>query len=83
MKPAAVESGIAAIKLSETKNQERIKIAQTELENAQYQSQRAFDQYDQVDPNNRLVASTLESRFNDSLLKVKKAEEQLLTLKIQ
>jgi len=81
LKPAAVESGIAAIKLSETKNQERIKIAQTELENAQYQSQRAFDQYDQVDPNNRLVASTLESRFNDSLLKVKKAEEQLLTLK--
>jgi len=81
LKPAAVESGIAAIKLSEIKNQEKIKIAQVELENAQYQSQRAFDQYNQVDPNNRLVASTLESRFNDSLLKVKKAEERLLTLK--
>ncbi|KPA08993.1 transposase [Candidatus Magnetomorum sp. HK-1] len=81
LKPAAVESGIEAIKLSESKNQEQIKIAQLELENAKYQSQRAFDQYNQVDPNNRLVASTLESRFNDSLLKVKKAEERLLTLK--
>ena len=43
-----------------------------QLEQAEYEANRAFTQYDQVDPNNRLVADTLEQRLNE---KLEKAEQ--------
>ncbi|MFT6304166.1 MAG: hypothetical protein ACJAY2_003366 [Pseudomonadales bacterium] len=38
-----------------------------QLEQAEYEAQRAFNQYDQADPNNRLVVDTLEARWNVKL----------------
>ena len=37
----------------------------------------AQKQYDQIDPENRLVASTLERRWNDALLEVEKVKQQI------
>ncbi len=47
------------------------------LQRAEYEAQLAQKQYDQIDPENRLVASTLERRWNDSLLEVEKVKQQI------
>ena len=44
------------------------------MEAAQYNARRAEKQYDATDPDNRLVASELERRWNDALQKVQQLE---------
>lgn len=46
------------------------------LEQARYEAARARRQYDAVDPDNRLVASELERRWNEQLAVVRKLEEE-------
>ena len=50
------------------------------LQRAEYEVQLAQKQYDQVDPENRLVASTLERRWNDSLIELEKVKQQIAEL---
>jgi hypothetical protein len=38
-----------------------------QLEQLEYETRRAFEQYDEVDPRNRLVAAELERRWNEKL----------------
>ncbi len=47
------------------------------LQRAEYEAQLAQKQYDQIDPENRLVASTLERRWNDALLEVENVKQQI------
>ena len=47
------------------------------LEQARFEATRAHRQYDQVDPDNRLVAGELERRWNERLASVRVLEEQL------
>jgi hypothetical protein len=48
-----------------------------ELEAAQYTARRAEKQYDTTDPDNRLVASELERRWNEALQKVQQIEARI------
>ncbi len=50
------------------------------LQRAEYEAQLAQKQYDQVDPANRLVASTLEHRWNDALVELEKVKQQIADL---
>ena len=50
------------------------------IQRAEYEVQLAQKQYDQVDPENRLVASTLERRWNDSLIELEKVKRQIAEL---
>ena len=50
------------------------------IQRAEYEVQLAQKQYDQVDPENRLVASTLERRWNDSLIELEKVKQQIAEL---
>src|SRR6185436_14268586 len=50
------------------------------LTQARYEAGLARRQYDTVDPDNRLVASELERRWNDRLVEVHRIEEQLAAL---
>jgi hypothetical protein len=50
------------------------------LQRAEYEAQLAQRQYDQVDPANRLVASTLESRWNDALIELEQVKQQIADL---
>ena len=50
------------------------------IQRAEYEVQLAQKQYDQVDPENRLVASTLERRWNDSLIELEKVKQQIAKL---
>ena len=45
-------------------------------ENADYEAQLAQKCYEEVDPSNRLVAATLERRWNDTLVETEQVREQ-------
>jgi DNA invertase Pin-like site-specific DNA recombinase len=47
------------------------------LQRAEYESQLAQRRYEEVDPSNRLVASTLERRWNDSLIELEDVQNQI------
>jgi DNA invertase Pin-like site-specific DNA recombinase len=47
------------------------------LERAEYEAQLAQRCYEQVDPVNRLVAASLEKRWNDALLRLEEVRQQL------
>ena len=53
------------------------RVIELALEKARYETSRIRRQYDAVDPDNRLVAGELESRWNDSLQRVAELEQQL------
>ena len=48
-----------------------------DLEAARYSADRAFRQYDAIDPENRLVAAELESRWNRALARVGEIEARI------
>jgi len=50
------------------------------LERAEYEVQLAQKRYEQVDPENRLVASTLEQRWNDALIELEDVQNQIAEL---
>ena len=62
--------------LSELENQaaETDKTWQLRLERARYEASRAFRQYDATEPENRLVARTLEKRWNEKLQQLAELE---------
>lgn len=47
------------------------------LERAEYEAELAQRRYEQVDPNNRLVAATLEQRWNDALIELEDVKDQI------
>jgi len=47
------------------------------LQRAEYEAQLAQKRYEQVDPENRLVASTLEQRWNDALIELEDVQNQI------
>lgn len=51
------------------------------LEKARYEARRAQRQFDAVDPENRLVASELEQRWNQSLAQVSELESRVHLLR--
>jgi hypothetical protein len=53
------------------------------LQHARYEANHARRQYDKVDPDNRLVASELERRWNETLMAVRHLEDQLEAIQTQ
>jgi hypothetical protein len=50
------------------------------LQRAEYETQLAQKRYEHVDPENRLVASTLEQRWNDALIELEDVQNQIAEL---
>jgi DNA invertase Pin-like site-specific DNA recombinase len=71
LSPYGLQASMAAIAQSRSQGNERRGVAERQLQQARYEAERAFAQYDQIDPGNRLVAEVLEQRWN-----VKLAEQQ-------
>jgi excisionase family DNA binding protein len=65
--------------LQQLQHQEDMALEQLELqkERAQYEAERAFRQFDAVEPENRLVARTLEKQWNDSLSRVEEVKARI------
>jgi excisionase family DNA binding protein len=77
LEPAALEATARA--LGEADEHYRRDLAAFELavERARYEAERARRQYDQVEPENRLVARTLERAWEDKLAAIRRAEHDL------
>jgi DNA invertase Pin-like site-specific DNA recombinase len=78
--PAGVEAALQAQALNVAADEEKRRALALTLERARYEAQRAKRQYDLVDPENRLVASELEARWNRSLQAVAELETRMQTL---
>ena len=78
--PLGIEAALHAIDARAADNSKVHRQAELALTQARYEAGLARRQYDAVDPDNRLVASELERRWNDRLVQVHRIEEQLAAL---
>jgi DNA invertase Pin-like site-specific DNA recombinase len=65
--PAALEAAREADQLVRQENEQLAQYWQQQVERAEYEAQRAERQYESIEPENRLVARTLEKRWNERL----------------
>jgi excisionase family DNA binding protein len=77
LQPLGVEAALAALMSQEHEQSEKRRQLENALEAARYEAARAHRQYDAVDPDNRLVASELERRWNEKLGRVQAIEAAL------
>ena len=75
VRPAALETTLAALAALEQERQALDRHWQLRLERARYDVQRAQRQYDAIEPENRLVARTLETRWNQALQALEQLEQ--------
>src|SRR5215470_16352806 len=68
LKPAELELALAALHELESRDQSILRQWQMRLERGEYEVALAERRYQEVDPANRLVAGTLERRWNDALV---------------
>jgi len=73
--PAQIKIALQAIEQLQQERQALQHQWEQQLEQARYEVQFAQRQYDAVDPDNRLVASELERRWNDKLKALQKLEK--------
>lgn len=76
LKPNHIEIALKALQELEMRDNVVIRQWQMKVERAEYETQLAQRRYEQVDPSNRLVASNLERRWNDSLVKLEEVKKQ-------
>src|ERR1700732_1418589 len=75
--PLAIDAAFQLIANRERAGADRLRQRELALEQARYEVTHARRQYDQVDPDNRLVAGELERRWNERLARVCALEGQL------
>jgi DNA invertase Pin-like site-specific DNA recombinase len=76
LQPAELELAVAAVHELELRDQAIMRQWQMRLERAEYEAALAERRYQEVDPSNRLVAGTLERRWNDALLQLEDLKKQ-------
>ena len=76
LQPAELELALAALQELESRDQTILHQWQMRLERAEYEAALAERRYQQVDPCQRLVASTLERRWNETLLQLEDLKKQ-------
>jgi DNA invertase Pin-like site-specific DNA recombinase len=76
LKPAELELALAALHELESRDQSILRQWQMRLERAEYEVALAERRYQEVDPANRLVAGTLERRWNDALVQLEDLKKE-------
>jgi DNA invertase Pin-like site-specific DNA recombinase len=76
LQPVELELALAALQELETRDLSIMRQWQMRLERAEYEAALAERRYQEVDPSNRLVAGTLERRWNDALLQLEDLKKQ-------
>jgi excisionase family DNA binding protein len=77
LQPLGVEAALAGIDTRSQKSSEKRDQLGFALRQARYEAARAQRQYDAIDPDNRLVASELEKRWNERLVAVRNLEVEV------
>ena len=85
--PANLNVHLQALKYIRDQEHTALKQHTLQLERAEYEANRIFRQFDAVEPENRLVARTLERQWNEALKRVRQIKahikEQRKTFEIQ
>ena len=76
LQPAEIELALAALQELESRDRTISRQWQMRLERAEYETALAERRYQEVDPSQRLVAGTLERRWNDALLQWEDLKKQ-------
>lgn len=75
--PAGLEAAITAQSLGESEHQTALKQFRLQVERARYEAERAERRYRTVEPENRLVARTLETEWENKLADLRTVETEL------
>lgn len=76
LQPAELALALAALQELEARDQAILHQWQMRLERAEYETALAERRYQESDPSNRLVAGTLERRWNEALLNLEELRKQ-------
>jgi len=76
VQPAHLEMAVAAFEELQKRETASSRQWQMRVERAEYEAQLAEKRYMEIDPSNRLVAVTLEQRWNDALVALEEVKEQ-------
>jgi DNA invertase Pin-like site-specific DNA recombinase len=83
LQPAEIDA-LERVNAKQAAHQRELEIhLEQEVRRLEYVAQRAERQYDSVDPENRLIASTLERRWEEALSELEQARVRLAELKAQ
>ena len=75
-----MKASLQAEKVLSSKDGDKVKAFEQQIKQLEYEASRAFEQYDEVDPRNRLVASELERRWNEKLEELEDAKKYLKSI---
>jgi DNA invertase Pin-like site-specific DNA recombinase len=75
--PQQLEIAIKAVEQLEKRNESISNQWKMRIERAEYEASLAQRRYEEVDPSNRLVAATLENRWNEALLQLQQVKDNL------
>lgn len=75
--PHHIELALASHEELEKRDESVTRQWRMRLERAQYEAQLAQRRYEEVDPSNRLVATSLERRWNEALQRVDEVDQQM------
>ena len=78
--PLGLEASLEAIDDLDSTEDERQQLLSRQQEQLEWEAQRAFEQYNEVDPRNRLVAAELERRWNRKLEEVDRIKVNLAAM---
>jgi DNA invertase Pin-like site-specific DNA recombinase len=81
LEPAAIVATAKALAEVDNNYRTRISVFELSAERARYEAERAQRQFDVVEPENRLVARTLEAAWEDALKRSRQAESDLAAQK--
>lgn len=76
--PRTIETVLAVQEEIRTRAEEVVELYRKKVERARYETRQAEARYRHVDPSNRLVAATLEADWNNALVALSQAQEELL-----
>jgi len=77
LSPLGVAASLVALETLSRKGDDRQRARALQLQQLEQEARRAFEQYDEVDPRNRLVATELERRWDEKLKQVEQLKDEL------
>ena len=80
IQPAGIEAAVKVSEYAQAEDDEKRKALELALERARYEANRARRQFDAVEPENRLVAGELETRWNHALEQVAALEVRIAAM---
>jgi DNA invertase Pin-like site-specific DNA recombinase len=79
--PAQIDALESVLRRTTAHHHDQIKHLEQDMMRLEYEAKRAERQYDNVDPENRLIAASLEKKWEAALLELEKTRERLEALR--